>query len=71
MFINTKGETLSQVHQRFNCLLIDLNVDQHQTAGTVYSNSEVITKFMEALPESWSNYTMCLKLSKDIKTLSP
>ena len=24
---------------------------------------------MEALPESWSNYIMCLKLSKDIKTL--
>ena len=65
MFISTKGETLSQVHQRFNCLLIDL-----KTVGTVYSNSEVITKFMDALPESWSNYTMCLKLSKDIKTLS-
>ena len=65
MFISTKGETLSQVHQRFNCLLIDL-----KTVGIVYSNSEVVTKFMEALPESWSNYTMCLKLSKDLKTLS-
>ena len=55
MFIITEGETLSQVHQRFNYLLIDL-----KTVGTVYSNFEVITKFMEALPESWSNYTMCL-----------
>ena len=64
IFISTKGETLSQVHQRFNCRLIDL-----KTVVTVYSNSEVITKFMEALPISWSNYTMCLKLSKDIKTL--
>ena len=44
MFISTKGETLSQVHQRFNCLLIDL-----KTVGTVYSNSVVVTKFMEAL----------------------
>ena len=30
MFISTKGETLSQMHQRFNCLLIDL-----KTVGTV------------------------------------
>ena len=65
MFISTMGETLSQVHQRFNCMLIDL-----KTVGTIYSNSEVVTKFMEALPESWSNLTMCLKLSKDLKTLT-
>ncbi|KAJ9545060.1 hypothetical protein OSB04_024767 [Centaurea solstitialis] len=31
---------------------------------------EVITKFMEALPEYWENYTMCLKMSKDIKTIT-
>ena len=65
MFISTEGETLSQVHQRFNCLLIDL-----KTVGTIYSNSKVVTKFMEALPESWSNLTMCLKFSKDLKTLT-
>ena len=65
MFISTKGETLSQVHQRFSCLLIDL-----KAVGTIYTNSEVVTKFMEALPESWSNLTMCLKFSKDMKTLT-
>ena len=64
IFINTKGETLSQVHQRFNCLLIDL-----KTVGTVYYKSEVISKSMEALLETWETYTMCLKMSKDIKTL--
>ena len=53
------------VHQRFNWLLIDL-----KTVGTIYTNSEVVTKFMEALPESWSNLTMCLKFSKDLKTLT-
>jgi hypothetical protein len=64
-FICMKGETLSQVHQRFNCLLIDL-----KTIGTIYPNSEVVTKFMESLPESWETYTMCLTMSCDIKTLS-
>ena len=34
---------------RFNCLLIDL-----KAVGIVYSNSEVITKFMEALHKSLS-----------------
>ncbi|KAJ9561670.1 hypothetical protein OSB04_006830 [Centaurea solstitialis] len=34
-FIHQKDETLSQLHQRFNCLLIDL-----KTIGTTYSNSE-------------------------------
>ncbi|KAJ9561374.1 hypothetical protein OSB04_006534 [Centaurea solstitialis] len=64
-FIAAKGETLAQTHQRFNCLLIDL-----KTYGIVYSNSQVITKFMEALPEYWETYTMCLKMSKDIKTIT-
>ena len=60
-----KGETLSQVHQQFNCFLIGL-----KTIGTIYPNSEVVTKFMESLPESWETYTMCLTMSCDIKTLS-
>ncbi|KAJ9542218.1 hypothetical protein OSB04_028724 [Centaurea solstitialis] len=64
-FIHQKDETLSQIHQRFNCLLIDL-----KTIGTVYSNSEVVIKFMEALPEQWETYTTCLTMSKDIKTLT-
>src|SRR5581483_11235259 len=64
-FIAAKGETLSQTHQRFNCLLTDL-----KTFDIVYSNSQVITKFMEALPDHWENYTMCLKMSKDIKTIT-
>ncbi|KAJ9544864.1 hypothetical protein OSB04_024571 [Centaurea solstitialis] len=64
-FIHQKDETLSQTHQRFNCLLIDL-----KTIGTIYSNSEVITKFMDALPEHWEIYTTCLTMSKDIKTLT-
>ncbi|KAJ9547394.1 hypothetical protein OSB04_019937, partial [Centaurea solstitialis] len=64
-FIHQKDETLSQIHQRFNCLLIDL-----KTIGTVYSNSEVVTKFMEAIPEQWETYTTCLTMSKDIKTLT-
>ncbi|KAJ9560541.1 hypothetical protein OSB04_005701 [Centaurea solstitialis] len=64
-FIATKGETLAQTHQRFNCLLIDL-----KTYGIVYSNSQVITKFMEALPEYRETYTMCQKMSKGIKTIT-
>ncbi|KAJ9544564.1 hypothetical protein OSB04_024271 [Centaurea solstitialis] len=64
-FIHQKDETLSQLHQRFNCLLIDL-----KTIGTTYSNSEVVTKFMEALPEHWEIYTSCLTMSKNIKTLT-
>ncbi|KAJ9544166.1 hypothetical protein OSB04_023873 [Centaurea solstitialis] len=64
-FIHQKDETLSQIHQRFNCLLIDL-----KTIGTIYPNSEVVTKFMEALPEHWETYTSCLSMSKDIKTLT-
>ena len=50
--ISLKGETLSQVHQHFNCLLVDF-----KTIGTVYSNSGIVTKFMEALPESWEMST--------------
>ncbi|KAJ9546418.1 hypothetical protein OSB04_018961 [Centaurea solstitialis] len=64
-FIHQKDETISQIHQRFNCLLIDL-----KTIGTIYPNSEVVTKFMEALPEHWETYTSCLTMSKDIKTLT-
>ncbi|KAJ9566903.1 hypothetical protein OSB04_002869 [Centaurea solstitialis] len=64
-FIHQKDETLSQIHQRYNCLLIDL-----KTIGTIYPNSEVVTKFMEALPEHWEIYTSCLTMSKDIKTLT-
>src|SRR5581483_2619141 len=64
-FIHQKDETLSQIHQRFNRLLIDL-----KTIGTTYSNSEVVTKFMEALPEHWETYTTCFTMSKDIKTLT-
>ncbi|KAJ9542728.1 hypothetical protein OSB04_029234 [Centaurea solstitialis] len=64
-FIHQKDETLSQLHQRFNCVLIDL-----KTIGTIYPNSEVVTKFMEALPEHWEIYTSCLTMSKDIKTLT-
>ncbi|KAJ9547733.1 hypothetical protein OSB04_020276 [Centaurea solstitialis] len=64
-FIHQKDETLSQIHQRFNCLLIDL-----KTIGTIYPNSEVVTKFMEALPEHWEIYTSCLTMSKDIKSLT-
>ncbi|KAJ9535241.1 LOW QUALITY PROTEIN: hypothetical protein OSB04_un001670 [Centaurea solstitialis] len=51
--------------RQFNCLLIDL-----KTIGTTYPNSEVVTKFMEALPEHWEIYTSCLTMSKDIKTLT-
>ncbi|KAJ9556613.1 hypothetical protein OSB04_011227 [Centaurea solstitialis] len=40
------------------------------TIGTIYPNSEVVTKFMEALPEHWEIYTSCLTMSKDIKTLT-
>ncbi|KAJ9567219.1 hypothetical protein OSB04_003185 [Centaurea solstitialis] len=64
-FIHLDDETLSQTHQRFNCLLIDL-----KTIGTVYSNSEVITKFMESLLEYWETYTSYLTMSKDIKTIT-
>ncbi|KAJ9550966.1 hypothetical protein OSB04_015011 [Centaurea solstitialis] len=64
-FIHQNDETLSQIHQRFNCLLIDL-----KTICTIYPNSEVVTKFMEALPEHWEIYTSCLTMSKDIKTLT-
>ncbi|KAJ9557485.1 hypothetical protein OSB04_012099 [Centaurea solstitialis] len=64
-FIAAKGETLAQTHQRFNGLLIDL-----KTYDVTYSNSQVIIKFMEALPEYWEKYTMCLKMSKDIKTIT-
>ncbi|KAJ9552695.1 hypothetical protein OSB04_016740 [Centaurea solstitialis] len=45
-FIHIKVETFSQTHLRFNYLLID-----PKTIGTVYSNSKVITKFMESLLE--------------------
>ncbi|KAJ9556279.1 hypothetical protein OSB04_010893 [Centaurea solstitialis] len=31
---------------------------------------DVVTKFMEALPEHWEIYTSCLTMSKDIKTLT-
>ncbi|KAJ9545449.1 LOW QUALITY PROTEIN: hypothetical protein OSB04_025156 [Centaurea solstitialis] len=54
-----------KIFLRFNCLLIDL-----KTIGTTYPNSEVVTKFMEALPEHWEIYTSCLTMSKDIKTLT-
>ncbi|KAJ9565935.1 hypothetical protein OSB04_001901 [Centaurea solstitialis] len=64
-FIHQKDEILSQIHQRFNCLLIDLKI-----IGTIYPNSEVVTKFMEALPKHWEIYTSCLTMSKDIKTLT-
>ncbi|KAJ9544642.1 hypothetical protein OSB04_024349 [Centaurea solstitialis] len=64
-FIHQKDETLSQLHQRYNCLLNDL-----KTIGTIYPNSEVVTKFMEAFPEHWEMYTSCLTMSKDIKTLT-
>ncbi|KAJ9556834.1 hypothetical protein OSB04_011448 [Centaurea solstitialis] len=40
------------------------------TIGTTYPNFEVVTKFMEALPEHWEIYTSCLTMSKDIKTLT-
>ncbi|KAI3664801.1 hypothetical protein L6452_43409 [Arctium lappa] len=64
-FITGKNESLSDVHQRFNCLIIDL-----RTVGRTYSNSEVLTKFLECLPESWDSYSICLKLTKDLHTLS-
>ncbi|KAI3693088.1 hypothetical protein L6452_32916 [Arctium lappa] len=35
-----------------------------------YSNSEVLTKFLECLPECWDNYSICLKLTKDLNSLS-
>ncbi|KAJ9557391.1 hypothetical protein OSB04_012005 [Centaurea solstitialis] len=54
-----------KIFLRFNCLLVDL-----KTIGTIYSNSEVITKFMEVLPEHWEIYTTCLTMSKDINTLT-
>src|SRR5581483_9818633 len=38
--------------------------------GIEYSNSEVVTKFMESLPEQWETYTTCLTMSKDMKTLT-
>ena len=41
--ISQRGETISQVHQCFNYLLIDL-----KTIDIVYPNSEIVTKFMEA-----------------------
>ncbi|KAJ9566440.1 hypothetical protein OSB04_002406 [Centaurea solstitialis] len=64
-FIAVIGETLSQTHQRFNCLLIDL-----KTYDVTYSKSQVVTKFIEALSEYWETYTMCLKMSKDMKTMT-
>ena len=51
--ISMKGETPSHVHQRFHCLLIDLKI-----IGTIYPNSTIVTKFVEALPESWQTYTI-------------
>ncbi|KAI3669276.1 hypothetical protein L6452_40504 [Arctium lappa] len=64
-FIASKNESLSDVHQRFNCLIIDL-----RTVGRTYSNSEVLTKFLECLPECWDSYLICLKLTKDLNSLS-
>ncbi|KAJ9541715.1 hypothetical protein OSB04_028221 [Centaurea solstitialis] len=63
--IESKKIHLIRQYEKFNCLLIDL-----KTYGIVYSNSQGITKFMEALPEYWETYTMCLKMSKDIKTIT-
>ncbi|KAJ9544333.1 hypothetical protein OSB04_024040 [Centaurea solstitialis] len=45
-------------------------VKDQKTYDVSYSNSQVITKFMEALPDHWENYTMCLKMSNDIKTIT-
>ncbi|KAI3707468.1 hypothetical protein L6452_26018 [Arctium lappa] len=64
-FIAGKIESLSDIHQRFNCLIIDL-----RTVGRTYSNSEVLTKFLECLPESWDSYSICLKLTKELNSLS-
>ncbi|KAI3678411.1 hypothetical protein L6452_37702 [Arctium lappa] len=64
-FIAGKNESLSDVHQRFNCLIIDL-----RTVGRTYSNSEVLTKFLECFPESWDSYSICFKLTKDLNSLS-
>ncbi|KAJ9545027.1 hypothetical protein OSB04_024734 [Centaurea solstitialis] len=61
-FITIKGETFSQSHHRFNCLLIDL-----KTIGTVYSNYKVVTKFMEPLHKYRETNTTCLTMSKDIR----
>ena len=57
-FMHLKGETVSQIHQRFNCLLIDL-----RSVNKEYSNAEILTKFMEALPDKWNVFTTCLKIS--------
>ncbi|KAI3757372.1 hypothetical protein L6452_04909 [Arctium lappa] len=64
-FIAGKNESLSDVHQQSNCLIIDLI-----TVGRTYSNSEVLTKFLECLPECWDSYSICLKLTKDLNSLS-
>ncbi|KAI3685807.1 hypothetical protein L6452_35065 [Arctium lappa] len=64
-FIAGKNESLYDVHQRFNCLIIDLRI-----AGRTYSNSEVLTKFLECLPKCWDSYSICLKLTKDLNSLS-
>ncbi|KAI3718316.1 hypothetical protein L6452_19180 [Arctium lappa] len=64
-FVCGKNESLFNVHQIFNYLIIDL-----RTVGRTYSNSEVLTKFLECLPESCESYSMCLKLTKDLNYLS-
>ncbi|KAJ9552681.1 hypothetical protein OSB04_016726 [Centaurea solstitialis] len=59
--IHQKGETLSQTHQRFNFLFIDL-----KTIGTSYSNSEVITKYKknQFAPTSTTSSSKTLKYLK-------
>ena len=65
MFKGKSGESITEIYERFNCLINDLR--QHSTK---FENEDVLIKFLRSLPAEWDNITIAIRQSKDLESMT-
>ncbi|XP_073275435.1 uncharacterized protein [Primulina huaijiensis] len=55
------GESMHEYDERVSCIINELNA-----LGNVYSNKEVVLKFVRGLPKEWDVKTMAMRELKDL-----
>jgi hypothetical protein len=64
-FAHIKGETMSAQYLRFIQILDDL-----EKVSVTMENNDVLRKFLRSLPDVWTVYTINIRSSKNLKTLT-
>ena len=65
MFTSKSGESISEIYDRFNCLINDL-----KSHGTEYENEDVLLKFLRSLPSEWDGLTIAIRQARNLQLMT-